>query len=61
MIQNAHPRFDWAILAYRILIPTELTNAIKAYCDKVGLTDYARNFIMSNENNIQPGERVCHS
>jgi len=40
--------------AYRILIPTELTNAIKAYCDEVGLTDYARDFIMSKENNIQP-------
>eukprot|EP00804_Cyclotella_cryptica_P007110 CCRYP_014535-RC/>CCRYP_014535-RC protein AED:0.02 eAED:0.02 QI:419/1/1/1/0.5/0.2/5/2947/346 len=40
--------------AYRILLPSELTIAIKAFCDRIGLTDLARNFIMSQENNIEP-------
>eukprot|EP00804_Cyclotella_cryptica_P007111 CCRYP_014535-RD/>CCRYP_014535-RD protein AED:0.01 eAED:0.01 QI:615/1/1/1/0.33/0/4/2947/307 len=42
------------IAAYRILLPSELTIAIKAFCDRIGLTDLARNFIMSQENNIEP-------
>lgn len=45
--------------AYRILIPEELTNAMKKYCDRIGLTELARNFIMSEENNIKPGEYTC--
>jgi hypothetical protein len=44
--------------AYRILIPAELTNAMKEYCDRIGLTELARNFIMSEENNIKPGEQL---
>jgi len=43
------------ILAYRILIPSELTNAMKEYCDSIGLTELARSFIMSEDSNIKPG------
>ena len=60
-MQNAHDDLIEQFSAYRILIHTELTNAIKAYCDEVGLTDYARDFIMSKENNIQPGERLYNN
>jgi hypothetical protein len=31
---------------------------MKEYCDRIGLTELARNFIMSEENNIKPGEQL---
>lgn len=40
--------------AYRISIPPELTKAMKEYCDRIGMTDLARNLILSEENNIEP-------
>lgn len=46
--------------AYRMLIPSKLTRAMKEYCDKVGLTDLARNYISAEENNIEPGECMRH-
>jgi hypothetical protein len=49
------------ILAYRIWIPPELTTAMKNYTTRIGLTELARNLIVSEKNNIQPGEiwRKC--
>jgi hypothetical protein len=47
---------SYGIAAYRILLPSELTIAMKAFCDRIGLTDLARNFIMNEENNIEPSE-----
>jgi len=40
--------------AHRILLPAKLTRALKKYCLDIGLTDLARNFILSEENNIEP-------
>ena len=44
--------------AYRVSIPPKLIRALNEYCDKVGLTDLARNYILSADNNIKPGELI---
>ncbi len=45
--------------AYRVSIPPELFRAMKEYCDKNGLTELARHYILSEENNIRPGEQTA--
>jgi len=41
--------------AYRVSLPPELLRAMKEYCDTNGLTELARHYILSEENNISPG------
>ena len=36
------------------MLPAKLTRALKKYCLDIGLTAFARNFILSEENNIEP-------
>lgn len=40
--------------AYRVLLPSKLTRALNDYCRYIGLTDLARSYILSEENNIEP-------
>lgn len=42
--------------AYRVSLPPELLRAMKEYCDTNGLTELARHYILSEENNISPGK-----
>ena len=42
--------------AYRISIPHKLTRALNDYCRDIGITDLARNYILSEQNNIEPGD-----
>jgi len=36
------------------LLPSKLTRALNDYCRYIGLTDLARSYILSEENNIEP-------
>mmetsp|Transcript_44 Transcript_44/g.60 ORF Transcript_44/g.60 Transcript_44/m.60 type:complete len:306 (-) Transcript_44:522-1439(-) len=40
--------------AYRLLLPSKLTRVLNDYCRYIGLTDLARSYILSEENNIEP-------